>query len=279
VSSAPALRTFGHPAASSRSQTACGRHERYTRDTEERELLARYAETGDPIIREQLAERFMPLARRLASRYRAGPEPLDDLVQVASLGLVKAIDRFDPDRGNAFMTFAVPTIVGELRRHFRDTGWAVHVNRGLKERAASVESVIGELTGRLGRAPSVSEIACRVELSTEEVLEAIQAGNAHHALSMDSAESGGEHEDRPPMVETLGRDDPTYDTVEHVATIAPMVAELSERERTVLNLRFVEDLTQHEIAKRIGVSQMHVSRILRATLERLREHVPEPAET
>ena len=221
----------------------------------------------------------MPLARHLALRYHAGSEDLDDLVQVASLGLVKAIDRFDPDRGNAFTSFAFPTILGELRRHFRDTGWAVHVDRGLQERNASVQSAIGELTNRLGRSPSVGEITCRVELSTEEVLEAIEAGNAHHALSMDSAEPGGEHEDRPPMVETLGRDDPTYDTVEHVATIAPMVAELPERERTVLNLRFVEDLTQHEIAKRIGVSQMHVSRILRATLERLRDHVPEPAET
>ena len=279
MSSAPALRTFGHPAARSRPQGAFRRHERRTRDAEERELLARYAETRDPIIRDQLVERFMPVARRLGLRYRAGPEPLDDLVQVASLGLVKAIDRFDPDRGNAFTSFAFPTIVGELRRHFRDTGWAVHVDRSLQERNASVQSAIGELTNRLGRSPSVGEITCRVELSTEEVLEAIEAGNAHHALSMDSAEPGGEHEDRPPMVETLGRDDPTYDTVEHVATIAPMVAELPERERTVLNLRFVEDLTQHEIAKRIGVSQMHVSRILRATLERLRDHIPEPAET
>jgi RNA polymerase sigma-B factor len=279
VSSAPGLKTFGRPTARSRPQGAFGRHERRARGAEERELLARYAETRDPIIRDQLVERFMPLARRLALRYRAGPEPLDDLVQVASLGLVKAIDRFDPDRGNALTTFAVPTIVGELRHHLRDTGWAVHVDRGLQERNASVQSAVGELTKRLGRSPSVGEIACRLELSTEEVLEAIEAGHAHRALSMDSAGPSGEHEDRPPMVETLGRDDPGYDTVEYRTAIAPVVAELPARERTVLSLRLLEDLTQNEIAKRIGVSQMQVSRILRAIRERFAKHVPEPAET
>jgi RNA polymerase sigma-B factor len=241
----------------------------------ERELLARYSRTREPRVLDELVQRFMPLARRLALRYRSGPEPLDDLVQVASLGLVKAIRRFDPDRGNAFTSYAVPTILGELRRHFRDTAWAVHVDRGLQERTASVEHVIAELTKRFGRSPSVVEIATRAELSSEEVLEAIDAGQAHHALSVDGDSREGDDDDPPPLAESLGEEDPRYEVVEYGATIAPLISELSERERAVLHMRFVEDMTQSEIAPRIGVSQMHVSRILRDTLERLRREVPD----
>jgi RNA polymerase sigma-B factor len=241
------------------------------RRAEERRLLGRYARTRDPILLEQLVKRFMPLARRLAARYRGGREPFEDLVQVASLGLVKAIGRFDPDRGFEFASFAVPTILGELRRHFRDHARSVHLDRGLQERNARVEKAIAELPQRLGRSPSIGEIADRIGLSTEEVLEAIDAGNAYHALSMDSPWHEGDNE--TPVVESLGEDDHGYDAVEYGAAIAPVLSELSRRERTVLHLRFVEDLTQSEIAAEIGVSQMQVSRILRATLQSLRDHV------
>jgi RNA polymerase sigma-B factor len=246
------------------------------RRAEERRLLARYAQTRDPILLEKLVMRFMPLARSLASRYRGGREPFEDLVQVASLGLVKAIGRFDPDRGFEFASFAVPTILGELRRHFRDHAWSVHLNRGLQERNARVEKVIAELPQRLGRSASIGEIADRSGLTAEEVLEAIDAGNAHHALSADGPWYDGDDEDHPSVVDALGEDDHGYDAVEYGAAIVPVLSQLSQRDRTVLHLRFVEDLTQTEIAARIGVSQMQVSRILRATLHRLRDQVTEP---
>ena len=232
----------------------------------------------DPVVLDELVERFMPLARRLASRYRGGGEPIEDLVQIASVGLVNAIGRFDPERGFSFPTFAVPTILGELRRHFRDRGWSVHVDRGLKERHATVGGAIAELSKRLGRAPSVAEISERVELSEEEVLEAIDVGNAHHALSIDAGAPEGDDEDRPPIVESLGDSDPGYEAVEYGEAIAPILAELSGRDRTIVHLRFVEDRTQTEIATEVGVSQMQVSRILRSTLERFRERVPDNEE-
>ena len=241
---------------------------------EEYELLERFARTRDPVVREELARRFMPLVRRLASRYRGGREPLEDLVQVASLGLVKALDRFDPERGVAFTTYAAPTILGELRRHFRDRGWSVHVPRDLQERTAAVEKSIAEMPTKLGRSPSVREIAERLNLSDEDVLEAMEAGGAHHAVSIDALQRMDDSEGVP-MVERLGDNDPGFETVEYGAAIQSVLEELSDRDRTVLHLRFVEDLTQTQIAERIGVSQMHVSRILRSTLQRLREQVPE----
>ena len=247
------------------------------RMAEEDELLERFARTRDPVVREELARRFMPLVRRLASRYRGGREPLEDLVQVASLGLVKALDRFDPERGVAFTTYAAPTILGELRRHFRDRGWSVHVPRDLQERTAAVEKAAVDLPTKLGRAPTVAEIADRLQLTEEDVLEAMEAGGAHHAVSIDALQRMDDSEGVP-MVERLGDNDPGYETVEYGAAIESVLTELSERDRTVLHLRFVEDLTQTQIAERIGVSQMHVSRILRSTLQRLREQVPEAGE-
>jgi RNA polymerase sigma-B factor len=244
---------------------------------EESELLVRFARTRDPVVREELARRFMPLVRRLASRYRGGREPLEDLVQVASLGLVKALDRFDPERGVAFTTYAAPTILGELRRHFRDRGWSVHVPRDLQERTAAVEKAINEMPTRLGRSPSVREIAERLQLSDEDVLEAMEAGGAHHAVSMDALQRLDDSEGVP-MVERMGDVDPGYETVEYGVAIEGVLGDLSERDRMVLHLRFVEDLTQTQIAEKIGVSQMHVSRILRATLQRLRAAVPEEEE-
>jgi RNA polymerase sigma-B factor len=244
------------------------------RQAKEHRLFAQYARTRDPIVLEQLVERFMPLARRLAARYR-GQEPFEDLMQVASLGLVNAISRFDPDRGLAFTTFAVPTILGELRRHFRDRTWLVHVDRGAKDMSARVERTIDELSRtRGGQSPSVVEIAERAELSPEQVVEAINARTARYVMSVDRSGNGDEDDERSSMLDCIGEEEAGYDAVEYGAAIASVVDELPERERMMLHLRFVEDMTQSEIAARIGVSQMHVSRILRATLRRLRAQVP-----
>ena len=241
----------------------------------ERPLLRRYAKDHSPQVREELVQRFMPLARRLAARYAGGAEPYDDLVQVASVGLVKAIDRFDPERGTAFSTFAVPTILGELKRHFRDRGWSVHVPRDVQERILRVERALAELPARLGRAPTVSDLAERLEVSDEEVLEAMHASQGHHAISLDASSSHGDGEEPAPLGERIGESDIGFDTVEYGAAIEPALKEISDRDREVLHLRFVEDMTQSEIADRVGVSQMHVSRILRSTLEKLRRAVRE----
>ena len=241
----------------------------------ERELLRRYAEDNSPTVREELVDRFMPLARRLAARYAGGAEPFDDLVQVASVGLVKAIDRFDPARGTAFSTFAVPTILGELKRHFRDRGWSVHVPRDVQERILKVERAMAELPAKLGHSPTIQEIGQRIEATDEEVLEAMHASQGHHAVSLDASSSLADGDEPAPLGDRIGEEDLSFETVEYGAAIAPVLEEISERDREVLHLRFVDDLTQSEIAERVGVSQMHVSRILRATIERLREQVPE----
>jgi RNA polymerase sigma-B factor len=215
----------------------------------------------------------MPLAKQLAARYR-GQEPFEDLMQVASLGLVNAISRFDPDRGLSFTSFAVPTILGELRRHFRDRTWLVHVDRGAKDRIVLVERAIDELTKtRGGQSPSIVEIAELTELSPEKILEAINARTARHILSVDWP-GNDQDEEGSSMLDCIGDVDPGYDAVEYGAAIACVIDELPERERMILRLRFVEDMTQSEIAAQVGVSQMHVSRILRTTLRRLREQVP-----
>lgn len=240
----------------------------------ERALLRRYAQDPSPVVREELADRFMPLARRLASRYSGGAEPFDDLVQVASVGLVKAIDRFDPERGTAFSTFAVPTILGELKRHFRDRGWSIHVPREVQERILKVDKALAELPARLGRAATVADVAEHLDATEEQVLEAMHASQGHHAVSLDSSPGASGDGDEPaPLGERIGSEDLGFETVEYGAAIAPALAAISERDRKVLHLRFAEDLTQSEIARRVGVSQMHVSRILRSTLERLREAV------
>jgi len=241
----------------------------------ERPLLERYARDRSPTVREELVDRFMPLARRLASRYAGGAEPFDDLVQVASVGLVKAIERFDPSRGTAFSTFAVPTILGELKRHFRDRGWSVHVPRDVQERILKVERALADLPAKLGHSPTIQDIAQRLEVTEEEVLEAMHAAQGHHAVSLDASSSLGDGDEPAPLGDRIGEEDLSFDMVEYGAAIGPVLQEISERDRMVLHLRFVEDMTQSEIADRVGVSQMHVSRILRATVEKLREQVPE----
>lgn len=234
------------------------------------ELFEQWREHRDPRARAELAERFMPLARKLARRYAGAREPFDDLLQVASLGLVKAIDRFDPARGTAFSSFAVPTILGELKRYFRDLGWSVHVPRGAQEMALRVEDAYQKLTVRLGRAPSAGVLAEYCELSIEDVLEGLETAAAHHSVSLDAPHDDGEGGSGT-LGDTFGEDDDRFELVEDSATIAAAAKSLSPRERRVLMLRFVEDQTQTQIAELIGVSQMQVSRILRAALDKLRE--------
>jgi RNA polymerase sigma-B factor len=239
------------------------------RARETRLLFERYKATADPAVRDQLVERFLPLARQLARRYQRASEPLDDLVQVASLGLVKAVDRFDPERGVAFSSYAVPTILGELKRYFRDSGWAVHVPRGIQERAMQVDRAIKELAGRLGRSPSVTEIAELLNASIEDVLAAMEAALAYEAVSLESQRSSADS-DGDTYADTIGAEDDRYELVEYGAAIAPALSALPPRDRLVLHLRFVEDMTQSQIAERIGVSQMQVSRLIRRALARLR---------
>ena len=233
-----------------------------------RRLFLRYSRNDDAGAREELIERFMPLARQLARRYQRVNEPLDDLVQVACLGLVKAVDRFDVRRGVAFSSYAVPTILGELKRHFRDAGWAVHVPRGIQERAMKVDRAVKELSGRLGHSPSVAEVAEHVGASVEEVLAAMEAGQAYEAVSLDAQRSNDEESDT--VAASIGMEDERFELVEYAAAIAPTLHALPKRDQLVLHLRFVDDLTQSQIAERIGVSQMQVSRLIRRALARLR---------
>jgi RNA polymerase sigma-B factor len=212
----------------------------------------------------------MPLARELALRYRYTDEPIEDLNQVAYLGLLKAIDRFDPDRGTRFTSYAVPTILGELKRHFRDRGWALRVPREMQERVLAVNRESEALAKRLGRSPSVREIAERLGCSVEQVLEAREAATSYEAASLDAPVTGIDPDDAPTVADTVGSHEGGYELVELGHAIAGAWRALPDRERRVLRLRFVDDLTQREIGERIGVSQMHVSRLLRRALERLR---------
>lgn len=233
------------------------------------ELFDRLRADGDPIARETLVERYLPLARRLARRYQHTDEPVDDLVQVASIGLIKAVDRFDSSRQVMFSSYAVPTILGELKRHFRDRTWSVRVPRDLQELALRVDQVVTRLSSGQRRSPSVGEIARTVEVSEEHVLEALEAMGAYRASSLDVPRAARE-EDSESVAETIGEDDQGFRHAEERATLEPLLTRISERERTVLDLRFGADLTQAEIGERIGVSQMQVSRLIRQALTRLR---------
>jgi RNA polymerase sigma-B factor len=238
------------------------------RASEDRRLLERYR-AGETAARDELVERFLPLARQLARRYQRGNEPLDDLVQVASIGLVKAVDRFDPERGTAFSSYAVPTILGELKRYFRDAGWAVHVPRGMQERVMMVNKSVSKLSIELGRSPTAGEIATDVGEDLEVVLEALEAAIAYDAVSLDTPRTS-EEEDGDTYADTVGFVDERFELIEYTSAIGPTMRALPTRDRLVLKLRFEEDLTQLEIAERIGVSQMHVSRLIRRALHRLR---------
>jgi RNA polymerase sigma-B factor len=234
-------------------------------------LFERWQKHGDQQAREALVERYMPLARRLARRYLSAREPIEDLMQVASLGLLKAIDRFDITRGNRFAAFAVPTILGELRRHFRTVSWAVHVPRGAQERALEVDKASDMLRAGSGRVPTVREIAEYLELEDAEVLDALQTTQAQDALSLDAPFSGEDEQGADPRSETIGSDDDGYAYVEDSSAVAQALARLSARERRIVHLRFVAEMTQSEIAEKVGLSQMQISRLLRRSLREMRE--------
>jgi RNA polymerase sigma-B factor len=240
------------------------------------ELFARIRAGADPLARETLVQRYLPLARRLARRYQHTDEPVEDLVQVASIGLLKAVDRFDCSREVMFSSYAVPTILGELKRHFRDRTWSVRVPRDLQELALRVDQTVTRLSLGQRRAPSVPEIAQAVEASEEQVLDALEAMGAYRATSLDAPRSTREEETES-AAEALGSDDRGFDRAEERATLEPLMGRISEREQTVLRLRFGEDLTQAEIGERIGVSQMQVSRLIRQALTRLRAGVDDKA--
>jgi RNA polymerase sigma-B factor len=236
--------------------------------SEDSQLFARH-QRGDQAAREALVRRFMPLARSLARRYDRSSEPFEDLLQVASLGLLKALDRFDPALGHPFASFAVPTILGEMRRHFRDAGWSVHVPRGSQERALKVRDAQERLANRRGRAPTVNELAEYLELDTEEIIDALRAIQAYESLSLDAPRPGASDEVTT-YGDAMGEEDERYELVELDATVTAVLGRIPMRERQILHMRFVEDLTQTEIATRLGISQMQVSRLLRRSLEQLR---------
>jgi RNA polymerase sigma-B factor len=242
-------------------------HDRARRQRDDQRLIRRH-QGGDAHARDELIERYMPLARSLALRYRRASEPLDDLVQVASVGLVKAVDRWDPDRGLAFSSYAVPTILGEIRRYFRDATWDVRPARDLQELCLAVEEAREKLWAQLGRSPTVADLAERLNRSPEEVVEALQATEARSARSLD-APVHEEEGDSASAGDLLGSDDAEFERVEAGITIERMTGILDERAREILRLRFQEDLLQSEIAEQVGCSQMHVSRIIRSSLERL----------
>ena len=229
-----------------------------------RELWNR-ARAGDKAARERLIEHHMPLARSLAVQYRHAREPFDDLCQVANLGLVKAVDRYDPDRGIAFTSYAVPTILGELKRHFRDRTWSIHMSRGIQESIARVDKATETLRQQLGRFPTAGEVAEYCGMNIEDVTDALLADNASRMSSLDAPV---QREDGD-LSELLGREDAGLGRVEDALWIEQLAGELTPREREILRLRFVEDLVQREIAERVGISQMHVSRVLRQALEHL----------
>jgi RNA polymerase sigma-B factor len=220
-------------------------------------------------IRSTLVEMHLPLVEYLARRFRNRGEWLDDLTQVATIGLIKSIDRFDLERGVEFSTYATPTIVGEIKRHFRDKGWAVRVPRRLQELKLSLTKAIGELAQRLGRAPTVSELAAHLQMSEEDVLEGLESANAYSTVSLDAPDSGDE--DAPAVADSLGMIDEALEGVEYRESLKPLLERLPPREKKILLLRFFGNMTQSQIATELGISQMHVSRLLARTLAQLRE--------
>jgi RNA polymerase sigma-B factor len=240
------------------------------------ELFNRWFSHREVQDRDALIERFLPLARKLAHRYATSNEPNDDLIQVASLGLLKAVERFDPTRGFAFTSFAVPTIVGELKRYFRDSSWALHVDRGAQELARRVVEGRRQVSVRKGRSPTVQELAEYLECSEEQVLDGLQTAEAFDTVSLDAPRNSAEQEAEN-RLDLLGGADARLDLVDDQATIFSAAQHLPQRERHILYLRFGEDLTQAEIAQRVGVSQMQVSRLLRRSVQRLRELTAERA--
>jgi RNA polymerase sigma-B factor len=236
----------------------------------DRELLRRLHQEGDESAREKLVRRHLPLVRSLARRYSGRGEPLDDIEQVGAIGLLKAIDRFELDREVSLTTYATPTIVGEIKRHFRDRGWAIRVPRALQELNAKLSHTIDRLTLRLGRSPSVAEISAELKSTPEEVLEALEVGSAYTTLSLSAGPTDEETSD---PLESIGEEDEEFERTEERASLAPVLDRLPERERAILRMRFEEGLPQTQIAKRVGLSQMHVSRLIRKALASMRDEL------
>ena len=235
-------------------------------------LLRRYHEEGDLAAREQLIEQYMSLVRSLARRYAYRGEQLEDLVQIGAIRLIKAIDRFDVDRGVELTTYATPNIIGEIKRHFRDRGWSVRVPRGLQELNIQLSRLLEELTVQLSRSPTIAELAKAAEVTDEEVLEALESGRAYSSLSLSVGASQDEEGELDPL-ESLGTEEPRYALTEDLAVLAPGFRVLDERERQILHLRFFEGLTQSQIAQQVGISQMHVSRLIRRSLDKIRAEI------
>ena len=240
-------------------------------------LLRRYHEDGDLAAREELIERYMSLVRSLARRYAYRGEQLDDLVQIGAIGLIKAIDRFDVERGVELTTYATPNIIGEIKRHFRDKGWSVRVPRGLQELNVQVTKLIEQLTVQLGRSPTIPELAKAAGVEEEQVLEALESGRAYTSVSLSTGGGSDEDGELDPL-ESLGTIEHEYEISEDRAVLAPGFKVLDERERKILHLRFFSGLTQSQIAAEIGISQMHVSRLIRRSLEKIREEIAEESE-
>jgi RNA polymerase sigma-B factor len=244
--------------------------------TDSRTLFIRWQRDRDPAAREALVRRYMPLTRSLTRRYGRSSEPFEDLLQVASLGLLKALDRYDTERGHPFQSFAVPTILGEMRRYFRDSGWAIHVPRGSQERALKVRDAQERIANENGHSPTVNQLAEYLELDTEEVIDALQAIQAYETVSLDAPRPGA-NDDAAVYGDSIGSDDERYELVELDATLSAVLGHIPPRERLILKMRYVEDLTQTEIAERVGISQMQVSRLLRRSLDQLRSLTHAPA--
>jgi RNA polymerase sigma-B factor len=250
------------------------RVERSGERTRARELFAEFAAEPENSerrreLRDLLVEMHLPLVEYLARRFRNRGEPLDDLVQVATIGLIKSVDRFDLERGVEFSTYATPTIVGEIKRHFRDKGWAIRVPRRLQELKLSLTKATSELSQRLGRSPTIAELAQHLGMSEEEVLEGLESANAYSAVSLDAPDSGDE--DAPAVADSLGVMDDALEGVEYRESLKPLVERLPPREKKILMLRFFGNMTQSQIAAELGISQMHVSRLLARTLAQLRQ--------
>ena len=235
-------------------------------------LLRRYHEEGDLQAREQLIEQYMSLVRSLARRYSYRGEQLDDLIQIGAIGLIKAIDRFDIERGVELTTYATPNIIGEIKRHFRDKGWSVRVPRGLQELNVQLSKIVEQLTVQLSRSPTIPELAKAAGVEEEQVLEALESGRAYSSLSLSQGSSSEDGEEIDPL-EMLGEIEHQYEVSEDRAVLAPGFKALDDRERTILHLRFFEGLTQSQIAAQVGISQMHVSRLIRRALEKIREEI------
>jgi RNA polymerase sigma-B factor len=236
-------------------------------------LLRRYHEQGDLAAREQLIEQYMSLVRSLARRYSYRGEQLEDLVQIGAIGLIKAIDRFDVNRGVELTTYATPNIIGEIKRHFRDRGWSVRVPRGLQELNIQLSRLIEQLTVQNGRSPTIPELAKAASVTDEEVLEALESGRAYTSLSLSAGSGGGDDDGELDPLESLGTEEHQYEVSEDRAVLAPGFRVLDERERKILHLRFFEGLTQSQIAQQVGISQMHVSRLIRRSLEKIRDEI------